>query len=85
MNVALCVWWSVAIVSLSFYVGRRCGWLDERHRCASIADKAAAFCQETADRPPKDEHSVFWATRAHEARLIADKIRNSSERRSDGK
>lgn len=31
--VALWVW-SFTILFLSFYLGRRCGWLDERYRCA---------------------------------------------------
>lgn len=74
--VALWVW-SFTILFLSFYLGRRCGWLDERARCAEIARKAGDFCRDNATRPPTDLMSSVWAARHDEARLIEGRIRNS--------
>lgn len=76
--VALCIW-SFAILFLSFYLGRRCGWLDERYRCATIADKAGIFCGDNAILESRDMYAPFWAARCDEAKQIAKKIRNSTE------
>lgn len=76
--VALCLW-SCAIIYLGFYLGQRFGWLNARHRCATIADKTAVFCGDNAIREPRDRYSPFWAARCDEAQQIAMKIRNTTD------
>lgn len=77
---ALCVWTLIVMLG-SFFLGRRCGWLDERFRCAEIARKAGDFCRDNATRPPTDLYSAVWAVRHDEARLIEGRIRNTTQGR----
>ncbi len=47
--VALCAW-SFAILLLSFYLGRRCGWLDERERCLGVVREEREHHVRTANQ-----------------------------------